>query len=329
MAAQLGLESVDELEAALDSLEGIADDGGVLEGENLAREARIRSAYLDWCKEYGKEPIESRFVQFSSNFLEMEEYANENGKEMLLNEYADCTEEEYVKLMNGEAVTVEETPAPAAVVEEKEDEADAEAEAAAKAEEEAKAKAAAEAEAAAKAEEEAKAKAAAEAEAKAAAAKAEAEARIKAEEEKKEQYLAEKARLASMTEEEIRKEIEAEKSARQAAQAKELAKEKDSQEKEAIAAVRIIFFLFRACSFQKIANILIFVFIYFRLKLLLTLPLQPQQKHEQSKTKLERLLVKRLLHGKPSKKSFVPSPNQPHQRQRHHHQHVSKHPDHH
>ena len=83
LAAQLGLSSVEELEAAIDSLEGIADDGGMLEGENLAREARVRSAYLEWCKEYGKEPDESRFTQFSSNYLEMEEYAKESGKSML------------------------------------------------------------------------------------------------------------------------------------------------------------------------------------------------------------------------------------------------------
>jgi len=53
---------------------------------------------MDWCKEYGKEPDEARFPTFSSNFLAMEEYANENGREMVLNKYADCTEEEYRQL---------------------------------------------------------------------------------------------------------------------------------------------------------------------------------------------------------------------------------------
>ena len=96
MAAQLGLDSVEELEAAIDSMEGIAEDGG--EVENIAREARVRSAYLDWCKEYRKQPDESRFPTFSSNYLEMEVFAAEAGKEMALNEYADCTEEEYAKL---------------------------------------------------------------------------------------------------------------------------------------------------------------------------------------------------------------------------------------
>jgi hypothetical protein len=93
---------VEELEAAIDEMEGIAPDGGVIEGDNLAREARVRSAYLEWCKEYGKESDETRFQQFSKNFLDMEEFAKETGKEMSLNEYADCTEKEYAALMEGE-----------------------------------------------------------------------------------------------------------------------------------------------------------------------------------------------------------------------------------
>eukprot|EP00978_Attheya_sp_CCMP212_P042112 scaffold251379_cov38-Attheya_sp.AAC.1 len=40
LAAQLGLESVEELEAALDAVEGIADDGAELVPDNLSREAR-------------------------------------------------------------------------------------------------------------------------------------------------------------------------------------------------------------------------------------------------------------------------------------------------
>jgi hypothetical protein len=98
LAKQLGLDSVDELEIALDSMEGIAADGGELEKENISREARVRSAYLEWCKEYGKEPVESRFVTFASNFLAMESYARESGREMSLNRYADCSEEEYLEL---------------------------------------------------------------------------------------------------------------------------------------------------------------------------------------------------------------------------------------
>lgn len=237
MASQLGLESVEELEVALDSLEGIAPDGGELENDNLAREARVRAAYLDWCKECGKEPDEKRFPQFSSNYLEMEEYSKESGKDMLLNEYADCTEEEYMRLTTGTAPTPAPVESPkkaeAAPVVEKGDDSAAKAEAEAKADKEAKMKAAAQAKAAAEEEAKMKAKAAAEAQ------KAAEEARAKAEEEKAAKFLAEKARLASMTEEEIRKEIEKEKGDRQAAQAKELAKERMSQEAAAIAAVSL------------------------------------------------------------------------------------------
>lgn len=119
LAKQLGLESVEELEVALDSMEGIAEDGGELD-TSISREARVRSAYLDWCKEYGKEPDEARFPQFSTNYLAMEAYANENGKEMTLNKYADFTEEEYIQLSQGggaaakpEPVAAEPKPAPA------------------------------------------------------------------------------------------------------------------------------------------------------------------------------------------------------------------------
>lgn len=100
MAALLGLASVDELEAAIDSMDGIADDGSEY---NIAREARVRSAYLGWCKEYEKTPDESRFPTFSSNFLEMEAFAKNQGKQMALNEYADCTEDEYAALTSGAA----------------------------------------------------------------------------------------------------------------------------------------------------------------------------------------------------------------------------------
>jgi membrane protein involved in colicin uptake len=147
LAAQLGLASVEELEAAIDSMDGIADDGSMLEQDNLAREARIRSAYLDWCKELGKQSDESRFPTFSQNFLDMEEFAKESGKEMQLNEYADFSEAEYAQLAR-DATSAEKT---AAVVEQTAAQevaaavAKADAEAAAKVASEAKAKAGAEA----------------------------------------------------------------------------------------------------------------------------------------------------------------------------------------
>jgi hypothetical protein len=105
LARQLGLESIEELEAAVDALEGI-DEEGVQEIDNLAREARVRSAYLEWCKENGKESDETRFPTFFDNFLKMETFASSSGKDMVLNKYADCTQEEYAALLKSS------TPAP-------------------------------------------------------------------------------------------------------------------------------------------------------------------------------------------------------------------------
>jgi colicin import membrane protein len=82
-------------------LEGIASDGGELDTENIAREARIRDAYLKWCKQYNKDPDESRFPTFSNNFLMLEQYAKESAKEMTLNQYADFTKEEYEAMQSG------------------------------------------------------------------------------------------------------------------------------------------------------------------------------------------------------------------------------------
>jgi len=95
LAEKLGFTTVDEMEAAIDSMQGISEEGIEIASDNIAREARIRSAYMDWCKEYGKNSDEGRFKVFYDNFLTMEKFAQETGKEMSLNQYADCTEEEY------------------------------------------------------------------------------------------------------------------------------------------------------------------------------------------------------------------------------------------
>ena len=189
---------MEELEAAIDSMDGIAPDGGALEGDNLAREARVRSAYLDWCKEYKKEPDEARFQQFSINFLDMEEFAKESGKEMILNEYADCTEEEYTALMEGEAAVKEAESAIQAADDEMNSKAKA-TEAAAAAEVAAKKKAAEDAEAKKKAEI-AEAKKKAEQEAAAAAAKKAAEEAKKKEEELKKKKAAEEEKRKVLAE---------------------------------------------------------------------------------------------------------------------------------
>jgi len=94
LAERLGLESVEELERQIDSLEGIDEDGGPI-NDNLAREARVRAAYMEWCRQYDKQQDEARFQIFSKNFLTMEEFAKKADKSMNLNAYADCTKEEY------------------------------------------------------------------------------------------------------------------------------------------------------------------------------------------------------------------------------------------
>ncbi len=153
----------------MDFLDGIDPEGVAMDDGDIAREARVRAAYMDWCKEYKKESDEVRFKQFFKNFLEMEEFSKDTGKEMVLNEFADYTEAEYTAMQNGETVpAVEEPVAEETIVEEPVvDETS-------KAEEEAAAKAAEEA-AAAKAAEEAAAKAAADKAAEEAAAKKAAE----------------------------------------------------------------------------------------------------------------------------------------------------------
>jgi hypothetical protein len=61
LAKKLGIKSVDELEAAIDATDGIGEDGVKLDPDNLAREARVRSSYLEWCKENDKLPNENRY----------------------------------------------------------------------------------------------------------------------------------------------------------------------------------------------------------------------------------------------------------------------------
>lgn len=107
LAKELGMGSIAELEEAIDAMEGFDTDGGAIDTSDV-REARVRSAYLNWCKEYERKPDEARFPTFSSNFLAMEEYAEENNREMVLNKYADCTEEEYRKLTEVPAPVIEE-----------------------------------------------------------------------------------------------------------------------------------------------------------------------------------------------------------------------------
>jgi hypothetical protein len=66
--------------------------------------ARIRSSYLEWCKLYKKEVDESWFPIFESNFISMETYANESRTKIRLNQFFDCTEEEYIERTSGKGM---------------------------------------------------------------------------------------------------------------------------------------------------------------------------------------------------------------------------------
>jgi hypothetical protein len=68
----------------VDTPQGVAED-------------RIRTAYAEWCQYFNKAMEESRLEIFSIHFCEVEEYVRDAGPALvlMLNEYADLTEEEY------------------------------------------------------------------------------------------------------------------------------------------------------------------------------------------------------------------------------------------
>jgi len=107
LAEKLGLDSVEELETAMDAMDGIAEDGGEVDPANISLDIDVRSAYINWCKEYEKETDESRYPTFMFNYLTMDQLAKESSKTMELNMYADYTEEEFVALRSTEESTVD------------------------------------------------------------------------------------------------------------------------------------------------------------------------------------------------------------------------------
>ena len=69
-----------------------------LEATDREKVARVYSIYIEWCTVYGKMAHDSKFRVFLHNFLTMESMAIAAGKTVQLNEWYDCTEEEYIKL---------------------------------------------------------------------------------------------------------------------------------------------------------------------------------------------------------------------------------------
>jgi hypothetical protein len=69
----------------------------VVDTPQVVVEDRIRTAYAEWCQYFNKAMEESRLEIFSMHFCEAEEYVRDTGAALflMLNEYADLTEEEY------------------------------------------------------------------------------------------------------------------------------------------------------------------------------------------------------------------------------------------
>ena len=75
-------------------------------------DAAARYTYEEWCKQYGKDIDESRYATFKENYeaitvmnvaskKKAREEGDENPSLLALNEYADCTAEEYEAAMSG------------------------------------------------------------------------------------------------------------------------------------------------------------------------------------------------------------------------------------
>merc|ERR1711935_763406 len=56
---------------------------------------RIRTDYVQWLSDNEKELDEERYQVFAKNYVALEKFAKANGRELVLNAYADCTEQEY------------------------------------------------------------------------------------------------------------------------------------------------------------------------------------------------------------------------------------------
>jgi hypothetical protein len=81
--------------------------GGALDSKSVELESLVRASYqecrnvyIEWCQTYGKQEEALRFATFSSNYIAMRQFANQAGTELRLNQYADCTKDEYSSLVN-------------------------------------------------------------------------------------------------------------------------------------------------------------------------------------------------------------------------------------
>lgn len=81
---------------------------------SIPYDAAARYTYEEWCKTYGKDVDESRYPTFKDNYEAItvmnvsakkagRESGDENPSLLALNEFADCTGEEYEAMMNNDA----------------------------------------------------------------------------------------------------------------------------------------------------------------------------------------------------------------------------------
>lgn len=89
------ISSITPVSNCLDQKQDVIDSDS--REEPLAEAHRIQQAYREWCEFYGKIPNKERLGVFASNFLTVEEYHKETGRPLVLNEFADLTEEQYVE----------------------------------------------------------------------------------------------------------------------------------------------------------------------------------------------------------------------------------------
>jgi hypothetical protein len=109
----LGKAEGDTLQTLMNQAQKMEDKQNGDDNESEGRWDPIRRIYSDWCKQYGKEPDESRYPTFSTNFLALAQYCSNTGTEIDLNEYADCTQEEYLELTGGDSEEIGEYGIPA------------------------------------------------------------------------------------------------------------------------------------------------------------------------------------------------------------------------
>ena len=83
---RLGLKNVEELQSVLDTIDQLSDATDNVEQTLLEKKSNIRTAYIDWCKQFNKKIDETRFITFSDNYDKFEKYFKEKNSPIKLNQ---------------------------------------------------------------------------------------------------------------------------------------------------------------------------------------------------------------------------------------------------